>query len=438
MILVNLALVLFNLTYVPLRQIYSWYLPAIVRLYDPVKGIEPHPVTERYLADIEKLRSLVAQSSLIEPSTQLALADLRRKSTTLIEENPFLASGQIASFSRLKQRMQQFTGAESAQEAFQQFWQTEYLMQVGWTQADDFLATKIEPLLQRNYFRETLPTGQYLDRFWRIDIFFVVFFGGELLLRTLIISRDRKQLGWGNALMRRWYELPLLLPFWRWLRLLPAGVRLHRTQLLNVEHLLAQITHEPAAYLSDRVSKFMIVQLINQAQTSIREGSLVDTWKHQSDQVQVGDPEKLDRITDRLVQLVVLRVMPAVKPDLEQLLSHSLNRALASSELYDGFQQIPGFRTLPDEALANIADYLAQATCDVLASSYTDQKGRVLLDQLSYDFRRSLGKELQTKTNSEELRVLLSDLLEEFKINYVQNSKQHDPEKLLQEVDNLQ
>lgn len=439
-IIANLVLVLFNLTYVPLRQIYLRYAPSVVRAYDPVKGIEPHPMTQRFSRRIAALRTQVTEESLASPSTQAMLADLREQSVPLVEENPFLVSGQVANFARLKRRIQRFTGTDSAQAAFEQFWQADYLKQVGWNRADAFLAEQIEPLLAQNYFRETLPTGQAVDEFWRLDLVFILFFGGELLLRTLIVSRDRPGVSWGDALIRRWYELPLLLPFWRWLRLVPAAIRLHRTRLLNVENLISQATHEPAAYLSDRVAKYLIVRLINQTQVSVQNGALLSALGASSSpgQANSGEPQKLDQITDRLVQLIVMRVMPTVKPDLELLLRHSLQQALVGQELYAGLSQVPGFSGLPQEALDSVADYLAQATCDVLATSYRDDEGRVLLEQLSQDFRRALGNELQANNNSEELRGLLSDLLEELKIKYVQRSEGYAPEATLQEVDVLQ
>lgn len=435
-IVFNLVLVLFNLTYVPLRQLYLQYLPQVVQVYDPIKGIEPHPVTQSYLATMGQLRSQIAESGLTSATTQDTLAKLREYSVTLVDENPFLASGQITSFARLKRRMRRFTGAESAQLAFNQFWRADYLMQIGWPLANQFLQQEIAPLLQQNYFRETLPTGQYIDNFWRIDLFFIGIFGAELLLRTLAISRVREEVSWGDALARRWYELPLLLPFWRWLRLLPAAVRLHRTRLLNVEKLMGQITHEPAAYLADRVSKYVMVRLINQTQTSVRDGTLMATWNPDS-HTRIGDPDKLDRLSDRLLQLILLRVMPTIKPNLEELLRHSMQGALTRSQLYDGLRQLPGFATLPTEALDGVADYLAQATCDVLADSYTDQEGRMLLDHLSRDFRQALAAELREDANAAELQTLLFDLLEELKVNYVQRSEQYDPEATLQEVDEL-
>ena len=61
----------------------------------------------------------------------------------------------------------------------------------------------------------------------------------------------------------------MLIPFWRWLRVIPVTVRLHKSGLFNLERILAQITHEPAAYISHRASTFLIVRLLNQSQDTI-------------------------------------------------------------------------------------------------------------------------------------------------------------------------
>ena len=43
---VNLGLVLFDLSYVPWRDFYLRNFPGLIRVYDPIKGIEPHRETE--------------------------------------------------------------------------------------------------------------------------------------------------------------------------------------------------------------------------------------------------------------------------------------------------------------------------------------------------------------------------------------------------------
>ncbi|MEB3211810.1 MAG: hypothetical protein VKL39_10665, partial [Leptolyngbyaceae bacterium] len=268
-ILINLVLVGFNMTYISLRGIYLTYVPELVRIYDPVKGIEPHPVTQYYLADVNQLRQEVAYTGLSSEPSQAILRDLREQSIHVIEENPFIGSGQARLAAKLHRRMRGYVGTLSAEEAFEQFWTLEYLEQTGWDRADQFLQQQIEPLLQQNYFRETLPTGQFIDEVWRIDRWFMAFFGLEFLGRTLAISRKYAHVTWMKAIARRWYELPLVLPFWRWMRIVPLLVRLHRTDLFRVEKLLGQMSHEPVAYLSERASQYLLVQLIGQTQDSV-------------------------------------------------------------------------------------------------------------------------------------------------------------------------
>ncbi|MDB9526044.1 hypothetical protein PN498_08605 [Oscillatoria sp. CS-180] len=441
-ILVNLLLVIFNLTYLPLRSVYATYFPHLVRVYDPVKGVIANPVTEAYLDEIAELRSHIRQTGLASEQTQRSLANLQQQSTALIENNLFQNEQQAFALAQLERRIQQLTGANSTRAAFEAFWQAEYIQQNGWQTVDAFLQTRIEPLLAQSYYRETLPLGSPTDHFWRIDLPFILFFGLELLIRTWMISRHNPRASWGKTLLRHWYELPLILPFWRLLRIIPAIVHLQRSHFVNVAKLLGQVTHEPAAYACDRLAQYIILRLINQGQIFIRQGAILDVWRKPDDYTLVDnvdkDPDKVDQVSDRLLRLVVMRVMPTVRPDLEKLLRHSLQRALIGSDLYDGLRQLPGFMGLPEEALDGIASYLSEATCEILASSYADDEGRLLLDQLSHDFRHALAYELRTRANSDEVRILLADLLEEFKVNYIQKPRMEDPEVMLQEVELLQ
>ena len=51
---INLVLVLFDFSYIPLRDIYLKHIPVIT-VYDAVKSIAPHPVTQRYLNTVDLL-----------------------------------------------------------------------------------------------------------------------------------------------------------------------------------------------------------------------------------------------------------------------------------------------------------------------------------------------------------------------------------------------
>ncbi len=436
--LINLALVLYNLSYLPLRDVYLRYTPLLVKAYDPVKGIEPNPDTEEYLQTVARFKQEIAQKGLEADSTERLLASLQQQSNTLVEENPFLDANKLGTFAKLKNRMEYRLKTRSAKEAFSRFWSQEYLANTDIATELAFFDTKIEPLLETNYYRLIDVNGLYVDNFWRIDIFFVIFFGVEYLSRTFWVAKNRDDLNWWDAILRYWYDALMLIPVWRWLRILPVTVRIHKSGLFNMERILAQITHEPAAYLSHRASMFLIVRLLNQSQEAINNGAIADFLSSSNEGVKVGEPDKINAIIDQLIGLTIYKVLPEVQPDLENLLRHSLKGALKESDAYQAIRAIPGIANLPQEAISQLADYLAQATYDVLINSYSDTEGKVIFDRLSDNFSHTLRQQLQDEATQTEIKVLLSDLLEEWKLNYVKTSHQRNPEETLAEATKIQ
>lgn len=434
--LINLLLVFFNLSYLPLRDTYLRYTPSIVKLYDPVKGIEPHPDTEAYLQTVDRTVRSISQQGLKAFPTKQLLTSLERQSIFLIEENPFLAANKSSTFAKLKHRMEYRLQTRSAKEAFRRFWSQEYLLQNDTATELAFFADKIEPLLKINYYRRIDANGLYVDYFWRIDLFFIIFFAFEYLIRTFWIAKHR-QINWGNAMLRYWYDLLMLVPLWRWLRIVPVTVRIHKSGLFNLEKVLAQITHEPTAYLSQRVSTFLIVRLLNQSQEIVSNGTVANFLFSPSTEMKTENVRKIDRIIDRLINLTMYKVLPQVQPDIEDLLRYSLQGALKESDIYQTVQIIPGIATLPTEAIEQLADYLARAAYDVLIDSYTDTEGKIVFNRLSDNLARTLRMQLQDKATQGEIEVLIADLLEEWKLKYLQASQQRNPETTLAEAEQM-
>ena len=150
---INLILVSFDLSYLTFRDIYLDPLPVLVKIYDPVKGIEPHPDTEAYLQTSDRLEQIILREGFSSDAERL-LASLRKQSIFLIEENPFLASNKLETFAKLKHRMEYRLQTRSAKEAFNRFWSREYLSQADTATEIDFFNRKIKPLLEVNYYRQ--------------------------------------------------------------------------------------------------------------------------------------------------------------------------------------------------------------------------------------------------------------------------------------------
>lgn len=434
---VNLLLVTFNLSYLPLRDIYLHYTPVIIKIYDPVKGIEPHPDTEAYLQTVDRLKRSLESPDLAATSTESLLAFLRQQSLYLIEENPFLSANKSQTFAKLKHRMEYRLQTRSTKKAFTRFWSQEYLSRKDIATELAFFATKIEPLLKTNYYRRIDANGLYIDNFWRLDVWFIILFGIEYLSRTFWVAKQRDELNWWDAMLRYWYDALMLIPVWRWLRIVPVTVRIHKSGLFDMERILAQITHEPAAYISHRASTFLIVRLLNQSQEAINNGAIALLLSSTTKGQQVGEADKIDKIVDRLIGLTIYQVLPEVRPDLENLLRHSLKGALKETDVYQTIKAIPGITNLPQEAIEQLADYLAQAAYDVLINSYTDDKGKIIFNRLSDNFSTNLKQQLRDQATQSEIQVLLSDLLEEWKLNYVKSTRQRNPEDTLAEAEKI-
>ncbi len=430
---INLVLVLFNLTYIPLRDIYLKHIPSIT-IYDSVKSIEPHPVTQRYLNTVNTLENHLQNNGLQANSTTALFVNLRQQSIDILTENPFLSANKFSTFATLNRRMEYHMNTLSAKDAITRFWSQDYFNQVGSKEALSFFDSKIRPLLEVNYYRVVDENGQFIDKFWLIDIGFVIFFTLELLVRSFLVSRQESNISWWDVILRNWYDGLFLLPKWQWLRVIPVAVKLHKSSYVNTERILAQVTYEPVAYIANRVSMFIMVRLINQTQDAIKSGDAARYLLQPKGYLKVGRVDNFDTITDRILELVVYKILPEIQPDVEIFLQHSLKNALQESDFYQVLQNIPGIDLIPAEISEQLADYIAGTAYEILASYYADQHGRLLFENLTQKFRVALRQQLRDKKLQQELQPLISNLLEELKLNYIQRANQENPQATLNEA----
>jgi hypothetical protein len=282
--------------------------------------------------------------------------------------------------------------------------------------------------------REALKTA---DGFWRIDAFFICFFGVEFLIKTLFHQRRKPGVSWFNFVLRRWYEVFLLIPIWQGWRILPVLVRLHKSGLVNLDRVFAQITYEPVAYLADTMSEYMMVRFINQAQSSIEQGDAARVLLQQQPYLHVNQENTIEQLTNRILELTIYKVLPKVQPGLEDMLHHNLQATIKQSDFYQILQNFSPINILPAEMTEQLANYLAQTAVDVVATTYEDEKGRKIIDDFSQEFNQSLRQELQDEKTLGELQSLLSDLLEEVKLNYIQGGLKSAPEETFTEIESL-
>ncbi|WP_287521648.1 hypothetical protein [Okeania sp. SIO2C2] len=446
--LVNFILVLFNISYITFRDFYFEQIPMLTKRYDPIKGIESNRDTEKYLDHLEELETKIPQGadSLI---VQEELAELRELSIEMIDQNPFAVAHKSGSLEKIKNRIRDRipNSEDSAKESFQTFWSQEYLTKNGWIEELEWFETEIKPLIAKNYYRGIGESGGLADYFGIIDLPFIIIFGIEFLGRTFLISRRYPSVNWPEAMLWRWYDIFLLLPFLQFLRIISLTIRLNDAQIIDLETIRAQASRGFLASIAQELTEVVIIQVINQVQKDVKTGELAKQIfsSQQKTYIDLNNINEIEAIATRLVQVTVCKVIPQLQADIEALIRYNVEKIIEELPVFHRFQQIPGAENLANQLserlikeLSNIATEGPQNAYETIKIAMADPVGTKLSNQLVQNFGKALSTELQQEHTLEELQSLASAFLEEVKINYVMRMSEEDVEKILEQTRQLQ
>jgi hypothetical protein len=463
---VNLLLVIFDLSYVPLRDFWlhgqvrlgnlkSAYvnIPGIkldiipvnvsefVLQYDAIKGITPNRTTENYLEKVASLEKQLETNNLNSPEITPLLSDLRRRSIEIIQNDAFAEAGKSGNLERIKNIMREHlpNAENSARQAFWQFWSVNYLQKNTIAELK-FFNQEIKPILETNYYRHIGETGGYVDNFGLIDFPFGAVFALEFLTRTWFISRTRTGVSWLDAMFWRWYDVFFFLPFWRWLRVIPILARLQRSQFLPLhlgDRVQKQISQGIVAGIAEDITEVVVIRIINQVQISIRQGDIGRLLaKHDRDSyVDLNDTNETVEIIKIFTHALVEGVLPKIQPEAEALLQYSLEKAIQQSPAYQGISLLPGGKT----AVSTLTKQLVAQTYKTFAVTLKvvieeDREFEQLLESLLTNVNQSFVSEMKAKQSLNQIENLLIDLLEEIKINYVERLSTEDVEQILEQT----
>jgi len=445
--LANLGLVLFDLTYISWRDLYLRYVPQVTRWYDPYKGIEPNRSTTFYIEQVNELKMLVAEGGLRSPAVADQLMRLQDLSIAMIDENPFEAANKTGSLEKIKNRMRERLKTDSAKDAFRDFWSAEHLSRKGWIEEIQFFDQKIQPTIAANYFRNIGESGDYVSYFWQIDQWFMLIFAIDILLRTLAIHRRYPSLKLQEAVLWRWYDIPLILPFWQWLRVLPVVIRLGEAELIDAETVRSQFSRGFVASFAEELIEVIAIQILSQLQASIKTG---DTLKDaiagmRSEYVDINNTNELQEIIKRLLRVTTCQVLPQIQPDIKALVHHNVETALEKSQAYQVMQRIPGLVGFPKQLAEQVSNQVSRVVSQTPKSAYTavaempeDPIANKLTDRLVERFISTFSQELERQQTMQEIQGLLVDLIEEIKVNYIRQLTQEDFDRILEENRQLQ
>jgi len=466
--LANFALVLFDLTYLPLRDFwlqgrvklpgfrigpysvegvrFRVPRPPVTQWYDPIKGIRPHPETQQYLQAVEQLERQIQRTGVKSRPTKQQLVRLRQLSAEIVQGNPFELAGKTATLEAIENRMRDQVGLSaqfgvgSPEQAFRIFWSQAYLSRKGWQQELQFFRNRIEPLAATNYTRGINENGDFIDRFWILDLPFAVLFGLEFLGRTYWIQRQRPALRWREAMLWRWYDLFWFLPVARWLRAIPLTVRLHQARLIDLDGIQEQLSRGFVATIGEELTEVVVVQGINQLQATIRRGDLRSWLAGQGERayIDLNEIDETAELARLLVRLTVHQVLPQIRPDIEAYLRYNLTKALEQAAGYRQLTALPGMAAMSERTTERLVSQLYALCYEAIeVTTQEDPTAEQILRRLGENLRQAYSSEIQAQQTLEQLQSLLVDLLEEIKINYVRRLSQQDVEELLEQTRQL-
>ena len=467
---VNLLWVAFDLTYIPLRNFWLQrnlyplqslplrvpvpFLPDLTPLVDPIKGIEPHRETQAYLDQFERLdRALQTGASPpgstpaggFNPEQRRLLEKQVKLTQQMIDSNPFLAANASGTLEKIKNLLRQRADETSAKQAAAELLDPAWLRSHPWSRERIFWREQLLPLVATNYWRSIDENGRPTDHFWFYDlVLFQSVFALDILLRCLRIRRRLPGLSWRDALLRRWIDLPLLLPFWRWLRLVPVVERLQSSRLINIEPLRAVISRGVVAMLAVELFEVLSLQLVDGIQQLVRSRRWPERLRalrsHQS--VISPDEQELVELVRIWAPLLLNQVAPRLEPEIQGVLGHALQQSLQNTIVPGPLRRIQLLMQVEQGLSRQLANGMVESLLDVSRGTgerlqRRDDLQLELLQRFIDRFWEELASALENGEALLRSQALLCSLLEQLKRTYLGQINRASIEALIEELEEI-
>jgi len=302
------------------------------------------------------------------------------------------------------------------------------------------------PLVATNYWRSIDENARPTDHAWRIDLLlFQWVFGLDILQRVLRLRRRIPGLSWRDALLRRWIDLPLLLPFWRWLRIGPALERLQSARLINLEPLRAVVSRGVVALLALELFEVLALQLLDGLQGLVRSPRWPQRLRalrsHQS-VPRSADDRELVELVRIWAPLLLSQVAPRLAPELQSLLGYGLRQSLDRTVVPTPLRQLTPLLQMESGISRQLAGGMVDSLLDLSRStgerlSQRDDRQLELVQRFIDRFWEELALALETGSELQRSQELICALIEGVKGTYLSQINRASITALIQELDAL-
>ncbi len=374
--LINLWMILFDLSYLWLRPTYFSYLPVVTRVYDPVKGIEAHPLTEALLEQI----TITENQLLRDPDSPTILEHverLRELSHRVLLEDPFARSGMESANDIFKERLAGNIGLTG--DALADPMVLSAAVEGYWPEQPDELLARLRNIdprvirgLELNYYRSYDVTGQLTDHFWILDLPFLILFWIEFTVRWILAIRQKTYGQWFFFPIFNWYDVLGLIPLagfrpFRLLRAVSMYMRLKRSELSTVgQDVFTRTVLYFSNIITEEVSDRVALRILSEFHQEIEDGT------HTAITRSVIEPRRTE-IEDVLVaQLRQTLTDPRTIDHLRSLVQLNLENAVEESEALSAVP-IPNIVLKP--AVKAIGEVILDTTLETVSGTLESAEG---------------------------------------------------------------
>ncbi len=376
-VFINLCLILFDLTYLWMRPTYFKYVPVVTRVWDPVLGIRPNPLTEEMIEQADSAQTLFE----LDPATPVLaekLEQLQNLNTRIFLENPFFRTGQTEDLDAIKATMAEETGHARTRlgdpavltEISHDYWSgpPELLRH-----RFDVFDRQIEPRLAVNYFRGYDLNGHLVDHFWKIDLPFLILFWIEFMVRWTLAVRRRSYARWYFFPIFYWYDLLSLIPVMalrplRLLRVVSIYMRLRQSDLSRVgKDFLSRGVAYISNIITEEVSDRVAVRILDEYREEIVDGTHVRIARS------VFEPRREE------IERVLVSQIRAILTDQETL---ERFRLLLELNLENAVDESASLRSLPlphvvvKPVVRAIGEVLLETTLETISATLDSPDGQ--------------------------------------------------------------
>ncbi|MCD4751029.1 MAG: hypothetical protein K8R59_16780 [Thermoanaerobaculales bacterium] len=413
---VNLSLILFDLSYLWLRPVYFQYLPFITRFYDPVLGIEPHPLTLEFAKQVNDTKLLLE----LDPTSEKLGSDfssLAALTERIVRENVFDRSGQRRSQIIITRVITKEVGSPSAD--LYQPGELQSITNAFWSGSPELLRhrfalfdTQIRPLLTENYYREYNRAGHLTNHFWIIDLPFLILFWVEFVTRWLLALRQGTHARWFFFPIFNWYDLLGLIPLqefrvFRLLRAVSMYMRLRRSDLSSVGKDFASRTVEYISNIvTEEVSDRVAIRLLEDYAEEIRDGTHLRIIE-----ATFGlRRSKIEKLLAEHIRLLLTN--EEALESFRDLLRLNLSRAVETSE---SLHSIPLPKVILKPVVQGVGEVILDTTLETITTTLQSEEGQIALEHVA-------SSVLNTVLTSPALTEA-TDLVEEISLHVIEHMK---------------